>query len=95
MGRLGYWAPVIAGTVVLVAVTVMRRSHRAPQKLHRLWTAMSLLGAGMLIGPLPWALDRGSEALRIAASAVSIVASVSAILLVCYWCAVEMRRHGV
>jgi hypothetical protein len=94
MPRLGYWAPVVIGTAALVAVSILWRRDRANRKLDKLWTAMSLLCAGMIIGPLPWAIDRGSETLRIGASAASILASLSAILLI-GWRIVENRRRDV
>jgi hypothetical protein len=98
MIRMGYWVPVIAAGLILVTLVASRRRFMENLYLRRLFVAMSLLCLGMIIGPLPWALDRGSGSLRSAASMMSIAASSSALLLMAFalvarWRAADSRRR--
>ena len=94
MPGLSNWISAVTGAAVLAAITIYRRRPGAPDKLQSLWNGLSLLSAGLIIGPLPWILDKGGETVRIAASAASVLASVSGALLVGYWRIVGMRRPG-
>jgi hypothetical protein len=93
MSGTGYWAPVLTGTVLLAAATVSRRHSKVREDLSGLLNALSLLAAGMIIGPLPWALDRGNETVRSTASVISMLASGSALGLMVRWRLGRTRRH--
>ena len=98
MDRMGYWAPVISGGLILLILVVARRHFTASQYLKRVYGAAALLCVGMIIGPLPWALDKGTASLRSTASMISIAASLSALLLMALaigdrWRDATQREH--
>ena len=93
MARMGYWAPVIAASLILVTLLATRHRLRGLYP-GRFLVALSLLCLGMIIGPLPWALNKGSDSLRSAASMISIAASCSAILVAAVVLVERWRRAG-
>ena len=93
MSRVGYWAPVLAGAVLL-ATAIAIRFRGLPIRDHSTFlSALSLFAAGMIIGPLPWALDWGTGAFRSSVSILSILATVSAVVLMVRWRSGATQRH--
>ena len=93
MASIGSWAALISGSVVLAGFGVLRRRGGMPREHLALSNAMMLLAFGMIIGNLPWALDWGGETIRIIGSAISILASLIALVLLARLFLASARRH--
>jgi hypothetical protein len=87
------WAALISGALVLGGLGLLRRRGKLPTVHLPLSNAMMLLAFGMIIGGVPWPFDRGRGALRIGASAISIVASIMACVLLARLFLGSARRH--
>jgi hypothetical protein len=93
MSDMGSWLSILGGVLGLVGITIGRRRPGVAQIPVKVWNAMTLVGVASIVGPLPWALDIGSDTVRIGASALSILASLLAIATFARWIWEGAWRH--
>jgi hypothetical protein len=82
MQNLGSWLSILSGALMLTGTTILRRRLGFAQTPLNLRKGMFLIGVAMIIGPLPWALGIASDAVRIGASVLSILASLTGFALI-------------
>jgi hypothetical protein len=78
---------------MLLGCTVFRRRLGFAHTPLNLQKGMILVGVAMIVGPLPWALRISSDTVRIGASVLSILASLTGFMLVAQAIWLSARRH--